>query len=131
MHIAEVEVEEPMWLYLDFLRRVDREQWFIEHPIDIREITGVALNSPKPLRSMVAQRMAESGILSTRMGTTSLLEIEFDDSRRNQIADFRPHFPPRLSILIARDDRPITRQRSVRATRPDAANQPQKALAGG
>jgi hypothetical protein len=53
----------------------------------------VALKSPKPLRSIVAQRMVESGILSTRMGATPLLEIEFDDNRRNQIADFRPHLP--------------------------------------
>ena len=93
MRIAEAEVEEPMWFYLDFMRRADREQQFSGHPIDIREITGVALTSPRPLRSIGAQRMVESGILSTRIGVAPLLEIEFDDNRRNQIADFQPHLP--------------------------------------
>jgi hypothetical protein len=92
IQIGEADVEEPMWYYLDFMQRVDREQRFIEHPIDIREVTGLAVNSPKPVRSIVAQRMIESGILSTRLGVTPLLEIEFDDNRRNQIADFQPHF---------------------------------------
>jgi hypothetical protein len=93
MYIGEVGIDEPMWVYLSFMRRVQREQWFIEHPIGVREITGVSLTSPVPLRSPVAQRIVESGVLSTRTGTTSLLEIEFDNKRRNEHVDFRPHLP--------------------------------------
>jgi hypothetical protein len=42
MHIGDAGVEEPMWVYLSFMRRAQREQWFVEHPIGVREITGLA-----------------------------------------------------------------------------------------
>jgi hypothetical protein len=93
MHIAESGVEEPMWLYLSFLRRAAREQWFTEHPAGVREITGLILTTPVPLRSAASQKMVESKILSSRAGPKPLLEIEFDGKRRNQAADFRPHLP--------------------------------------
>jgi len=93
MDIGEAGVEEPMWVYLNFMQRVQREQWFIEHPISIRQITGLTLTTPVPLRSAVAQTVVENGILSTRTGTTSLLEIEFDGNRRKERVDFRPHLP--------------------------------------
>jgi hypothetical protein len=86
-------IEEPMWVYLSFMRRAQREQWFVEHSIGVREITGLTLTSPVPLRSPVAQRIVESGVLSARTGTTSLLEIEFDNKWRNEHVDFRPHLP--------------------------------------
>jgi hypothetical protein len=93
MHIGEAGIEEPMWVYLSFMRRVHREQWFIEHPIGIREITGLTLTTPVPLRSNASLKIVESGILANRTGTTSLLEIEFDGNRRKQQMDFRPHLP--------------------------------------
>jgi hypothetical protein len=93
MHIAESEVEEPMWIHFSFLRRADREQLFTEHPAGIREITGLILTTLIPLRSTASQRMVESKILSSREGAKPLLEIEFDGMRRNQVADFRPHPP--------------------------------------
>ena len=93
MHIGEVGIEEPMWVYLGFMRRVHREQRFIEHPLGIREITGLTLTTPLPLRSNLSQKIVESGILATRAGTTSLLEIEFDGNRRKEYMDFRPHLP--------------------------------------
>jgi hypothetical protein len=93
MHIAESEVEEPMWVYLSFLRRADREQRFTEHPAGIREITGLRLTTRVPLRSSASQTMVESKILSSLEGVKPLLEIEFDGKRRNQVADFRPHLP--------------------------------------
>jgi hypothetical protein len=93
MHIAESGVEEPMWIHLGFLRRADRERWFTEHPAGIREITGLSLTTPVPLRSAASQRMVESKILSSRAGAKPLLEIEFDGKPRNQVADFRPHLP--------------------------------------
>jgi hypothetical protein len=93
MHVGEVGIEEPMWVYLNFMRRAHREQQFIEHPIGIREVTGLTLTTPVPLRSDVSQKIAEAGILATRTGATSLLEIEFDGNRRKERMDFRPHLP--------------------------------------
>jgi len=93
MHIGDVGIEEPMWAYLSFMRRAQREQWFIEHPIGIRAITGLTLTTPVPLRSNVSQKIVKSGILVTRTGLTSLLEIEFDGQRRKERVDFRPHLP--------------------------------------
>jgi hypothetical protein len=93
MHTAESGVEEPMWVYLNFLQRADREQRFTEHPAGIREITGLRLTTPVPLRSAASQRMLESRILSTCEGAKPLLEIEFDYKQRNQVEDFRPHLP--------------------------------------
>jgi hypothetical protein len=93
MHIGEAGIEEPMWVYLSFMRRVHREELFIEHPIGIREITGLTLTTPAPLRSKVSQKIVENGILATRMGAKSLLEIEFDGNRRKEQMDFRPHLP--------------------------------------
>jgi hypothetical protein len=93
MHIAESGVEEPMWIYFGSLRRADREQRFAEHPAGIREITGLSLITPVPLRSAASERMIESKILSSRAGAQPLLEIEFDGRRRNRVADFRPHLP--------------------------------------
>lgn len=93
MYIGEGGIEEPMWVYLDFMRRVHREQWFIDHPIGIREITGLTLTTPVQLRSNASQKIVESGILATRTGASSLLEIEFDGNRRKEHMDFRPHLP--------------------------------------
>ena len=42
-HIGEAGIEEPMWVYLGFMQRTHRQQWFVEHPIGIREITGLVL----------------------------------------------------------------------------------------
>jgi hypothetical protein len=93
MHIAETGVEEPMWFYLSFMQRADRQQRFIEHPNGIREITGLALTTSVPLRSTASQRMVENRIVSSRKGARPLLEIEFDGNHRRQIVDFRPHLP--------------------------------------
>lgn len=93
MHISEAGIEEPMWVYLAFMRRAHREQRFLAHPIGIREITGLTLTTPVPFRSNAAGRIVESGILRTRAGARSLLEIEFDGNRRKERVDFRPHMP--------------------------------------
>jgi hypothetical protein len=44
-------------------------------------------------RSNASQKIIESGVLATRTGATSLLEIEFDGHRRKERVDFRPHLP--------------------------------------
>jgi hypothetical protein len=93
MHIGEAGIEEPMWVYMSFMKRAQREHWFTGHPAGIREITGLTLTTPVPLRSPVSERVMESGILATRIGSPPLLEAEFDGKPRNQRMDFRPHLP--------------------------------------
>jgi len=93
MHVGEAGIEEPMWVYLGFMQRLHRQQWFREHAIGIREITGLTLTTPKPLQSLVSRKVIESGILGAQIGTTPLLEIEFDGQCRNEQIDFRPHLP--------------------------------------
>jgi hypothetical protein len=93
MHIGEADIQEPMWVYLSFMRRVDRERWFVEHPIGLREITGLNLTTPVPLLSTASRSVLGSGILSTQEGSESLIEIEFDARRRKETVDFRPRLP--------------------------------------
>ena len=93
MHIGDAGIEEPMWVYLSFMQRLDRERQFVEHPIGIREITSLSLSTPALFRSAAAQRIVESGVLSTQIGPESLLKIGFDGNRRKEIVDFRPHLP--------------------------------------
>ena len=93
MHIGEAGIEEPMWVYLSFLRRAHREHWFVEHPNGIREITCLTLHSPVPIRSAVSEILVEAGIVHMGVGPKYLLEIEFDHSRRKQRIDFRPDLP--------------------------------------
>lgn len=93
MHIGKAGIEEPMWVYLSFMRRLHREEQFIEHPIGIREVTGLTLTTPVPLHSQVSQKVIESGILKSQLGERALLEIEFDNNRGKERVDFRPHLP--------------------------------------
>jgi hypothetical protein len=60
MHIGQAPIEEPMWVYLGFQRKLDHEQRFVEHPAGLREITGVILTSPMPLYSTAAQKVSQA-----------------------------------------------------------------------
>jgi hypothetical protein len=93
MLIGEAGVEEPMWVHLAFMSRANREESFVGHPIGIREITSLTLTTPAPLRSAPSQKIVESKILAAEVGRPSLFSIEFDNRRRSQIKDFRPHLP--------------------------------------
>jgi hypothetical protein len=93
MHIGEAGIEEPMWIYMGFMKRAQREHWFKKHPIGICEITRLTLTTTVPLRSAVAQKVVESGVLTTRNGAAPLLEVEFDGNQRNERIDFRPDLP--------------------------------------
>ena len=120
MHIGEAGVEEPMWVYLGFMRRFDREQRFVEHPLGIREITNLTLTTPVPLCSTASQSMVESGILSSQVGPKSLLEIEFDSNRRKEIVDFRPHLRASFNFDSRRESRSSGWSRSLGECRPYA-----------
>jgi hypothetical protein len=93
LHIGDAPVDEPMWVYLGFMRRQNREEHFIDHPNGIREITGLVLNTPAPLRSETSRIIVDSGILSARAAKESLLEVEFDRRSRGQSKDLRPALP--------------------------------------
>lgn len=93
MQIGDTSIDEPMWVYLSFMRRADREQQFIEHPIGIREITGLTLTTISPVSSSVSRTVVQNGVLSTRTGPEHLLEIHFDGNRRKEAVDFRPNLP--------------------------------------
>jgi hypothetical protein len=92
MHVGEAGIEEPMWVYLSFMRRAHREKWFVDHPIEIREITDLTMTTPWPLQSQASQTAIENGILVSRTGAPFLLEIEFN-GRRDRQMDFRPYLP--------------------------------------
>ena len=93
MHISDAGIEEPMWIHLSFMRQSQRKGWFSEHPVGIREITGLTLTTQMRLRSLASRKVIESGILDARVGATPLLEVEFDDKRRSDHMDFRPYLP--------------------------------------
>jgi hypothetical protein len=93
MSVGNAGIEEPMWVYLSFMRRDHHRRRFMNHPSGIREITALTLTTPAALRSPASERIVEAGILKTRRGQESLLEIEFDGNRRKERVDFRPHLP--------------------------------------
>ena len=93
LHIGEAGIEEPMWVYMNFMKRAQREHWFTGHPNGAHEITRLSLTTPAPLRSNASQKIIENGVLTARTGATSLLEIELDGQQRKEHADFRPQLP--------------------------------------
>ena len=93
MHLGEAGIEEPMWIYLAFARRADRERHFAGHPAGICEVTSVTLRSPVSMGSEASKQVIEEGVLKTSLGPAPSLEIEFDGCRRNRSHDFRPHLP--------------------------------------
>jgi hypothetical protein len=93
IHIGDGGITEPMWLYLSFMRRAVHEQHFVEHGIGAREITALTLTTPVPLQSPASRMVVDSGVLATRPGAESMLEIEFDHARQKRSVDLRPHLP--------------------------------------
>ncbi|MBI5379015.1 MAG: VOC family protein [Nitrospirae bacterium] len=91
-------IAEPLWFYMDVVRRADSQQVEkrqpLTHPIGFPEVTGVRLTSlsVQPL-SGVAQTVLRSGVVSVRPGSEHLLEVMFDGSRHWRSADFRPFLP--------------------------------------
>lgn len=93
MLIGEADVQEPMWVFMDFMRRAFREERFQPHANGAREITGLTLTTLIPLRSVASQKVLESGILVAKVGTEALMQIELDGGRRSEIIDLRPELP--------------------------------------
>jgi len=97
MHIGEASLEEPMWVYLGFQRRVQWEQRFVEHPIGLREVTGLSISCPTPPLSAISRVVLSSQILAVEVGPEPLLTLEFDRARRGEFADLRPHLRVRFA----------------------------------
>jgi len=93
IHVGEAGLDEPMWVYLGFLSRTQREQQFVEHRVGIREITGLVLTCPLPPHSRASQIAIDAKTLAVRSGPRPLLEIEFDLGRCQKVKDFRPILP--------------------------------------
>lgn len=98
MHIEDAGVEEAMWLYLGFARRSQREQYFLEHPLGVREMTGLVLTGPAKLASGAAKAAIDSGVLSKALGPKFHLQIEFDGGRANRLVQLEPHLPLTFKI---------------------------------
>jgi hypothetical protein len=92
VYIALTGVEEPMWIFMPFLRRIQHEQRFVEHPNGAREITRLTLTAPVPLQSAAALALRKT-VISDLEGPEHLLTIELDHGLRNEVADFRPRLP--------------------------------------
>jgi len=93
MFIGEAGVGEPMWIYLSFIQRAQREKYFVKNPVGLVDITGLVLTSPSPLDSDCAKAIVDAGVMTARTGPKPLLEMEFDRARRNRSMDFRPQLP--------------------------------------
>jgi hypothetical protein len=93
MYIGEGRLQEPMWIYMDFMRHERREQYFAGHPNGLAAISGLVLTSPAPFTSDVSRIVMSCGVLIRREGPRFLMEVEFDGGLRGQVADFRPQLP--------------------------------------
>jgi Glyoxalase-like domain len=93
MHIGNAVIEEPMWVYMGFLRRTMREQWFLPHANGASEITGLTLVTPVPLVSDASRRVVEGGALTVVSGAEHLMRIELDGGVRGESVDLRPELP--------------------------------------
>ena len=93
MHIGDAGTEEPMWVYLGFLSRRLREQWFVPHGNGARTITGLTLVTPAPFVSEASRRVVEDGVLTVVAGEEHLMRIELDGAVRGERVDLRPALP--------------------------------------
>jgi hypothetical protein len=93
IYLAPTGIEEPMWLFMPFLQRLNHQQHFVAQPNGAREITKLTLTTPVPLRSSAALALVENAVLSIREGPDYLLTIGLNKSQRQVVRDFRPDLP--------------------------------------
>ena len=96
IYIGEASIEEPMWVYMPFLRRplaTDRER----HPNSAGEISRVIVTAPVPWASTASEAMLNAGI-GREDGPEHLLTLEFDGGAKGRSKDFRPRLPLRLRL---------------------------------
>jgi hypothetical protein len=93
IHISPAGLNEPMWLYMPFLREFDYRRHFVEHPNGAREITRLTLTARGPLRSAAAEACIRNAVVNSQLGSEHLLVMEFDHGSRRESTDFRPYLP--------------------------------------
>jgi hypothetical protein len=99
IYIAPAGVEEPMWGFMPFMRRFHHQQRFVvAHPNGARDITGLTLTTPLPLRSSAARALIEGSVLAVLDGPDHLLTLELDHGLRQEHHDFRPFLPLVITI---------------------------------
>lgn len=96
IHMAETPIDEPLWIYMDFLRASRYMEQFLGHRNVMGWITKVVLTTPRPLGSEPSLAVMRSGVLEHRCGTRYMLDITFDHHRRNHVLDLSPHLPLRF-----------------------------------
>jgi len=89
--------DEPMWCYMETGRAPkdappERLQP-MEHPLGLREITGVRIVSPSLQETSITNAMTRAGVISSKIGPEHLLELKFDGGRQEERMDFRPDLP--------------------------------------
>jgi hypothetical protein len=93
MHVGDAGLGEPMWVYMGFLSRRLREQWFVPHANSAREITRVTLVTPVLPGSEASLRAVDDGVLNFVTGAEHLMRIELDGGIRGESVDLRPALP--------------------------------------
>ena len=93
IYLAPTGLQEPMWLFMPFLQRLNYEQRFAEHPNGARVITRLTLSTPVTSQSSAAQALVADEVLSIHEGAEYLLAVELDRGIRLAVRDFRPHLP--------------------------------------
>jgi hypothetical protein len=90
IYVGEAGIEEPMWAFMPFLRRVGPSH-FRPHPNGANEITRLTVTAPS-LQSAAAAVLSRD-VLRTETGPGHLMTIEFDHAQRQHRQDFRPQMP--------------------------------------
>jgi hypothetical protein len=98
IYVAPSGLEEPLSIFMPFLRRLQHEQRFVEHPNGARDITSLMLTTPVPLQSFAAQTLVERAIFVSQTGPEFLLTIEIDNGLRQEQIDFRPLLPLQIQV---------------------------------
>jgi len=98
LHVAkETGLEEPMWCYMEAGRRPDEappeRRQPLDHPSDLRELTGVCVVGPLLNETSLTVAMARAGVIRSQSGPEHLLELQFDGGQQEGRMDFRPSLP--------------------------------------
>ena len=96
IYIAPAAIQEPMWVFMPFLRSIHCEQRFTGHPNGACDITRLILTAPTSWTSAAASVVASAG-LCYRHGPEYLLNIEFDGGL-HQTRNLLPYLPLVLQL---------------------------------
>ncbi len=94
---SDATLEEPMWFYLDSITPAEmksvRSKERMEHPLGMRELTGLRVLMPTMPISQAAEVARRSGLVEFATGPEYLAELTFDGGESGGLADLRPELP--------------------------------------